>query len=483
MTIATLALRACSTAFLIASLTGCATHVANLPEALNPKVSAGQVALPEGAVISIQFPMLATDAAKMMLQDNYVCGYNNYNGHIMGSCGHPSFTEEFAPLLFEQSTYYSAELKAILARYLPADRIRLEPMRVESKGGQFVSMPLLADTSPSVMVIELYDFPDSVMDAIGSGYMPTVNIRTAGSLNLPACGNLLVSAPHHKFVPAAVDCTKADARQSPGFAPLNYFAGNKIELTDYPKQKQALLADGQVLALTSLWEKNKIDYLKAGIQDDAVFSADRIDNATSDWIARTATALLGRLDLDKAFQASFVHYVSGYDTALAQRMNADSLLPADQQNIALLHKILRTENEWLAAENSAIADGILAGKYGQSFRRSRVLLANKYEKSQALGWLNVGAVLLSGFSSGLFGGAGGFDPSSLTQQTIANERYFSERQAVLGQALLTELSPGVQMRDKVLEVSIDGLNEKISGDTQQEIQAQLKAIYLKLAKT
>lgn len=483
MTITTQLLRGCGSALLLAGLAGCATQVANLPQALNPTVSAGQVSLPEGAVVSIQFPMLASAAAKNALRDSYPCQYNDFLDHPFGGCSSPEFTGEYSPLLFESSTYYSAELKTVLARYLPEHAIRLEPLRVDYTNGRFTTTPLMSTTSPSLMVIELYDFPNAVRSVVGAGYAPTLNIRTAGAQNPQACGNLLVSAPHHQFLPEAGQaCAMADARHVGGFFPLGYFGSEKEKLVDYPKQKDALFTSGQVLTIPMLWEKNREDYLKASSQDGFKADENTIDNPTSDWIARTATQLLSKLDLKQAFEAGFIHYAAGYDPALAQRLSAGTTQAGDERRTAILNKLLQTENQWLAAENQAIAQGILNGSYGQSFRRSRLLLAEGYSKSQSLGWLQAGATLLAGFSSGLLGGAGAYNPTALMSQTLNNESYFSARKQELGNALMNELNPGMTLRDQVLEVSIDGVNEKVAGDTQGEVRSQLLAIYQKQAK-
>lgn len=483
MTIATPLLRACCGALLFAGLTGCATQVANLPEALNPTVSAGQVPLPEGAVISIQFPMLASPAARGALRDSYPCQYNDFLNHPFGGCSSSEFTGEYSPLLFEGSTYYSAELKTVLARYLPEHAIRLEPLRVDYVNGRFTTTPLMSTTSPSLLVIELYDFPNAVRSAVGAGYSPTLNVRTAGSQNPQACGNLLVSAPHHKFLPQTGQaCAQADARHVGGFFPLGYFGEEKEPLVDYPKQKDKLFASGRVLTIPMLWEKNQEDYLQTSSQEGFKADGKTIDNPTSDWIARTAAQLLSKLDLNQAFNVSFIHYAAGYDPALAQRLAAGTAQAGDERRTAILNKLLLSENQWLAAENQAIAQGILNGTYGQSFRRSRLLLAQGYSKSQSLGWLQAGATLLAGFSSGLLGGAGAYNPNALMGQTLSNESYFSARKQELGNALMNELNPGMTLRDQVLEVSIEGVNEKVSGENQGEIRGQLLAIYQKLAQ-
>ncbi|WP_341666960.1 hypothetical protein [Alcaligenes sp. SDU_A2] len=476
--------RAAGGALLLAALGGCATQVGNLPPALNPQVQPASVHLPAGAVVSIQFPMLVSPAAKAALQNDYPCRYIRFLDRPFAGCSGSEFSGDYAPLLFESSTYYSAELKTVLGRYLPEHAIRLEPQRVDYADGRFTTTPLLASTSPSVLVIELYDFPNAVRSAQGAGYAPTINLRTAGAQSPKTCGNLLVSAGHLTFKPLAENaCIQADARRVGGFSPLSYFDAQPPELVDYPKQDKALHAPGQLLTLPMLWEKNKDDYIQASTADGFVVNARSIDNATSDWIARVSAHLLTQLDMQQAFQAGLVHYAADYDAGLAQRLAAQTLQAGDDRKITILNTLLNTENQWLAAENQAIAQGILNGRYGQSFRSTRLLLAQAYNKSQSLGWLQAGATLLAGFSSGLLGGVGAYNPSALMSQTLANESYFAARQDELGQTLLQELNPGVTLRDQVLEVNIEGLKQNISGESQSQIRSQLLAIYQKLARS
>lgn len=466
------------------SLSGCATHVKNLPSELNPNVQKGSVTLPAGSIISIQYPMLASTAAKQQLIESYPCKYNNFINHPLGSCGNPAFTGQFAPMLFEQSTYYAAELKKVLGRYIDERSVRLEPLFVDYRDGRFETRPALSNISPSVLVIELYDFPAGVKHLVGSGYRAEINIRSAGKISPQTCGNLLVIGGHHKFDKSkAEDCTNRDARSTPSFMPLQYFAEEQAPQIDFPKQGSKPIGPGAVLTSKTLWEENQNDYLTRSSRSDFKVSTDNIQNTTSDWIARTAIIALGKIDTPAAFDAGFAIYLQSYDPALAERFRTQALQASDSRKIAVVRKLLSAENDWLASQNTVIGDGILNGNYGQSFRKSRLLLAKGFNKSQTLGWLQVGATLASGFSSGLLGGGTAYDPTMLMTQTLQNEQQFAAASSQIEQALIENLAPSVQMRDQVVQVSIEGVNAKISGTNQSEIHTQLKALYKKLAGT
>ncbi|OJX20675.1 MAG: hypothetical protein BGO75_17115 [Burkholderiales bacterium 68-20] len=199
------------------------------------------------------------------------------------------------------------------------------------------------------------------------------------------------------------------------------------------------------------------------------------------WLARAAANALRVVDTQAAFDAGFAVYLQDYDAGLASRFAQRALQPGDDRKIAVARKLLDAERDWLASQNAAITDGILNGNYGKSFRQSRWVMAQAYNKAQALEWLSVGAMLVGGFSSGLFGGAGAYNPSMLMMTTLQNEQQFSSMQNQIEQALLESLAPGVEMRSKVVQVSLDGVNTPLSGASHGEIRTQLLALYKKLA--
>jgi len=475
-----IAVAACAVSLLLAA---CATNVSKLPPALSAPFSGDPLPLPEGSVISIRFPMLASEAAKIQLVAGYPCNYNKFIKNPFDSCGGPGFTGEFAPQLFEQSSYYSAELKRIYERYVDKSIVRLDPLLIDYKDGRFLASPVFHDATPGVVVVELYDFPESVAEHVGSGYRPRINIHTAGVLSPATCGNLLVADAHDKFdASLARDCVKLDARSVPGFMPIQFFAESAPSQVDFPKQSKSEIAPGMVLALSQLWEKNDLQYLQRSSQADFKVNPANIQNATSDWIARISLNGLRRIDVQQAFDVGFAHWAENYDPDLAARMRLQQLQGGDERKIVILRRLLAVENEWLNKQGDVLAEGILNGPYGASFRKTRLQMAEAYKKSQAMQWLKMGAVLASGFSSGLFAGGAQYNPSMLMSQTQLIDAQHSSAQGALEQALLQSISPGVEMRSQTLKVSIDGFQEEVHGSTQEEIQAQLGNIYKKLTK-
>ncbi|MGB3275458.1 MAG: hypothetical protein WBA82_04645 [Castellaniella sp.] len=464
----------------LALLGGCATHVANLPAEMNPQPVAHQMQMPEGAIVSIQFPLVTSPAALAQLKEKYACRYNDFLNHPFSSCGNSSFSSRYVPLLAEQSTYYAAELKTILGRYMDIDRVRLEPFVLDYAQGRFVNRPVLAAPGVSTLIIELYDLPSALTATAGSGYTPTFNIRTAASQSPATCGNLVMVAGHHQFYkPQAEDCRNLAVRDAPAFAPLHYYSAKTTPLTDYPKHKKALQA-GFVTTSESVWEKNQDMYLKRSIEEGFTVTSDTIQNDTSDWIARMAVHALGQIDLPAVYRQSLTGYVHRYDPALAERVANQTPQPNDARNLAIIEKLLSAENDWLLAQDNALQQSILNGNYGKSFRQSRRLLADGYDKAQGLGWMKVGAVLAGGFSSGLFGGAGAYNPTALTSHVLNTEALFDQRTEALSQALLQELVPGAELRAKAIDVTIEGMKTTISGESQDDIYRQLQTIYKKL---
>ena len=464
-------------------MTGCGSvsKVSELSAEINPSVKVNATKMIHDAVVSIRFPMLASENAKQQLVSDYVGKLGNvYGGDSSDASGHEEFTANFAPMLFEQSTYYAAELKKQLGNYLDEKNIYLEPIYVDYKYGQFALMQAIYINTPANLVIDLYDFPATYKGNIGYGSTLTASIRSAGGTSPATCGNLFVTGKHFQFYGNKTKCVGQDAREVPHISPLQYFSEEEIPSMQFPMHEGKPIATGTILVTGSLAEDKNDDYLKKAAEPTFKVTTDNIHNPAVDWLARASVNALLKIDTQAAFDAGFAVYLHDFDAALAQRLRSHSLAHGDERKLAVARKLLEAESDWLASQNAAITEGILNGNYGKSFRQTRWVLAQAYNKSQALQWLQVGAMLIGGFSSGLFGGAGAYNPSMLMASTLQTEQQFSAMQNQIEQALLDNLAPGVEMRNKVVQVSLDGMNTSLSGASHGEIRAQLLSLYKKL---
>ncbi len=385
-------------------------------------------------------------------------------------------------MLLEQSSYYAAELKKSIAKYIDEKNIHLEPIFIDYKNNQFTLNPILPTNLPSSLVVDLYDFPNTVKSSIGWGVLLTASIRSAGRTSPITCGNLFVTGMHFKFYGnEKTPCIEQDARRVPRFSPLQFFSEVDPPSVDFPRHKENPITIGSILTTDTLLEDKDDEYLKKTAESSFRVTSENIQNPAVDWLARAAVNALLKIDTQAAFDAGFAVYLRDYDTGLAGRFRQRTLLPGDDRKMAVARKLMDAESDWLASQNAAITEGILNGNYGKSFRQARWVLAQGYNKSQALAWMQVGAVLAAGFSSGLFGGAGAYNPGMLMTQILQTDQQFSSMQGQIEQALLDSLSPGVEMRSKVVQVSIDGVQTSLRGATHGEIRAQLLALYKKLA--
>ncbi len=462
---------------------GSVSRVSNLPPNINPDIDVGRLRKNSESVVSIQYPMVLSDAAKKQLVSAYPCKYNDLLAHPLSSCGNSGFTGNAAPMLAEQSTYYAAEIKELLGTYIDRKNIFLEPFYVDYQKGEFHEKPLLSVNVPTAIAVKVYDFPHSVKSAIGAGPRIFASIRTAGSASPATCGQLLMAGKHVGTEKSQKPCVQLDARQVPSTEPLHFFGEKKLEVENLPQNKDKPIAPGVLLGIGALFQENDDEYLKRSSEASFQATAKSIQGPEVAWLARAAANALRVVDTQAAFDAGFAVYLQDYDAGLASRFAQRALQPGDDRKIAVARKLLDAERDWLASQNAAITDGILNGNYGKSFRQSRWVMAQAYNKAQALEWLSVGAMLVGGFSSGLFGGAGAYNPSMLMMTTLQNEQQFSSMQNQIEQALLESLAPGVEMRSKVVQVSLDGVNTPLSGASHGEIRTQLLALYKKLAGT
>lgn len=180
------------------TLTGCGSvsRVSSLPSNINPDIVIGETQIPPESVISIQYPMMLSGAAKDQLIAAYPCKFNDLFAHPASSCGNSAFTGSAAPMLAEQSTYYAAEIKELLGAYINRKNIFLEPFYVDYQDGEFREKSLLSVNVPTTIAVKIYDFPHAVRAAIGAGPVIFASIRTAGGASLATCGQLFMAGEH-----------------------------------------------------------------------------------------------------------------------------------------------------------------------------------------------------------------------------------------------------------------------------------------------
>lgn len=461
-------------------LQGCASQVSDLSKDLNPTLSPGQNTVPN-STIKIRYPMVATDAAKQALKSNYTCKYNNYIGHPLSGCGNPGFTDEYALTVFERSTYYATELKKILERYGMSGHVFLEPLLVDFQNNEYILKPAQTTRIENSASVDLYAFEQAVKSAIGFGYSPDVAIRVATSKSPKTCGYVLIM-PSHLPIEKSSNCSlSTDSIEH--FNPLNFFRDAEIEEDSLPRHENGGITINSILGVGDLWEENNEAYLKSTADDNYIATSDSIKNETSDWIARMAITAISKSSSAASKSDPLFDYINFYDTSLASKLKSGKKISdTEEKNLQIAKKLMDVETMWLAAQSDAIGNGLLNGDFGNSFRKSRVIMADGYNKAQTLGWMNVGATLVSGYSSGLFGGAGSFNPTALMAMHLRNQQMYTDASNRLGDALIEALAPSIEMRNLVLNFTFEGINENVSAGSYGELKEKLKILYSKFSK-
>lgn len=463
-------------------LTGCSTTVSELSSDMNPSVTPNSVKIPSNTLLYIQFPMVATEEAKSVLKRNYICNWSDLINHPLSTCDESIFTNTFALAFLERSTYYAAELKKIFEKYGLKNQIILEPLLIDHDENGFSIRKAQESRISKIAEIQMYDFEGIAKEAYGSGYNPKVAVRLREDQSPLTCGYVLIS-PDHLLLSNVVSCPSDDSRQVSYFNPLDYFHDDKLVGDNLPRHNKGGITLNSILTVPSLWEKNKSDYLSLTSNEKYQVTPSGIDNSTSDWIARITLVAIEKSNNTEINQASIADYAQNYDMQLAEKVRSGIELSAhEKKQMLVISKLMDAEIGWLSAQNEAVVEGILNGGFGKSFRKDRLLLANAYEQSQTLGLLNIGATLVSGYSSGLFGGTGEFDPSLLMAMHSRNEQYFSDKYEKLGEAVMGALAPSQKMRETILEITFEETRISLQAGNYRALKDQMKSIYRKLAK-
>jgi hypothetical protein len=332
-----------------------------------------------GALVVLRWPAIITPAAASLIGQRYLTANKDLLPVGQATFFRPGFEKPDAwqeiPI---KSTYYVAEFARVLSRYVPANRILLQPMVVDADAAGSISLQAMSEISvPAAMTVNFLANPGAVHMAAegtaGQYLFPTVSVATAHEASPDTFGALLTTEvlAYPRQAPAGTDSPgSASAHDglhsafleamSPTFSPLE--AGVLPRKAAPPMQPNSIVEFPHVAYNMTAEEVRRT--AAAGFAADA----GSIRNAYLDSLSKTIAQGLGIVDRETAARAGLAGYAAHYDEGLAQAIGAgDALTEGQEARQRAIGKMANAEATFRNKQDERFVEAVLNGDFGKSY--------------------------------------------------------------------------------------------------------------------
>ena len=433
----------------------------------------------DSKVISIRWPALIDQAAKPVIAENYrlyinsTTGYNTPLGKLGG----------FANFLEANSTLFAAELYWALRRVDPTVTVLLEPhlVRLGVSGG-LVSIPLVDPLPQADLIAHLwsYSHPNPELPLIVA--VLSFSLQSAPIRSPDNCGNLFLSVGTEPLVSLTPTCRLAttDSKNISHWL----LDGRARDASSYLFKRKS------VLPLTKSETVFSPSYLEGFNGPFSATASDYVRNSRAIRLedaeamvlnpfvlnyAAIAVSGLGVLTPRSESVEMMLPYIQQFDAVLGDKVISKTVLSSgDKKNIALIQKLQDQEFKIRARRDEEIAREILAGDFGQSFRRARDDAYANYGKRMAAMWTTTaGSIALGGAMLQGSGSAAGVLAANNKAIDSFNQKMESD-----GLTYIRQIAPSLSKLDKS-SLSLVDSSVKVVVSDQQGLRSALKDLYNK----
>jgi len=272
-------------------------------------------------------------------------------------------------------------------------------------------------------------------------------------------------------------CNSRSLRNAPTHTYLEYVSPKpQATKSDFPRNDTPVLKLNSVLVFPTMVFELPEDYVRRASR--ARFSIDTA-KPPNDWsanLARLVGHAASSMDVNALSSGEWDEYIAQFDPVLAARPET---LPAAQADLRrrAIRSLAEVEKKWMMAQEEKIADALLDGRFGKSFRQRRVADVNVLRNARAQSFMNAQAMMNTGMQAGLFGPPGSVNNLALLQGLHANSMAAAEMDRQLMEQVKAELGPETAVRDQIVQVEIAGLARQINADSRLKLRQQLVQLY------
>ncbi len=447
--------------------------VKTIPESHLVKEIPPQRATPEGtAIVAVRWPLAVTEDGWGLIQEMY-------EEKMHTSSLHPFVADAYRRIP-EASTYYALVLYAFLKAYLPPNSVLLEPyvIGVDADGAQLRYQPVFDNLVPAPFAVDVVEPPQWMTGAHGQ-YLWTMFRASVNPQASPATCGLLASSDFrwtnsskdNSKVIVDDDCRSALSRSAPRHTVLDFFSRKTPKFTEeFPHHEEPVLRPNSVLVFPFGGFALPEEYVRRSARTKFVAKTDAPEN---DWLANVARLVAhaaAKWDLESLTRSDRMLYEAQFDKSITQE-------PASALRQQAIRKLAEAEKKWIAAQDEKIAEALLNGKFGKSFRQRRVADMGVNQRAFGNSMARATRMFSAGVSSGLFGAPGAYNPMMLAQGVSAELRSAAEMSHALQAQVKAELGPEAAVRDQIIQVEIAGLARQINADSRLKLRQQLVQLY------
>jgi hypothetical protein len=189
-------------------------------------------------------------------------------------------------------------------------------------------------------------------------------------------------------------------------------------------------------------------------------------------MARVIAQAATKMDLAALTEGAWAEYASYYDAGLRPGA-ADAQSAAKRRAIG---ELAQAEKQWTIKQDEKIAQALLDGSFGKTFRQRRVVDAALRQQQHSRGMAAAMSMYSVGMSAGL-GGAGAVNNMALVQGLGKNFSEQAESYRAVMDQVRAELGPEVAARDQMVQVQITGGPKQVSADSRARLREQLRQLY------
>lgn len=452
-------------AMVFAAITGCDS----LPESHRVTTIPERVVVPEGtAVVAVRWPLSITEPAYEIIAERF------------RSLSRSEAREAYRGIP-DKSTYYALELYSYLRAYLGNDAVLLEPYVVSpGADGRLKYDVILQSAIPVAFVVDVVEPPYWFIGGWGMGHVVVTNfaVSVAPAISPQTCGLISRQAwraddfRHLDVHPTTgAQCQAESPREGPHYTYLDNLAKARPEvLTEFPRSQLPPLRANSVMTWpTGGWELSK-DYVRSSVRAPFKVNRENPDNFFAVNMARAITQAAGAMDLKGLTQGGWTRQAHQYEPQTSMALS-------DGVRRRALEVLAEAEKKWIVRQDEKLAEALLNGRFGKSFRQNRVAEMAVRDRVARQALASAFTTFTLGMNTGLFGGNVPYNPMALAQGMAENLSAQADFHRDLQSFIAMELGPEAAARDHMVQVEIAGVVQKISADSRLNLREQLKRLY------
>jgi len=439
--------------FALLLLSGCGAITSqNVPEAFQVRNTINAPTPPPGsALVVIRWPVAMDDKAQSVFDSTWFSGHDAdasarstalmaMQGFAMLiSLGSKNLIDEVQnnkavyKQIPEASTYYAMELYRQLLKYIPETQIILEPQLLTALSGSFKSIPLTEGKLPVVFAVDILHIPNISVDPY---FLPYFTIATSGLASPKTCGAVASSINYNNKVEAFMEkeCLDLTARNSRKPEYLDHFYSKNEginKFSEVPLREQLPLTSNQLMLFPMIGETFSPEYLAQSASPSFDSSKLPLQNQTIEILVKALADGISHYDLKKATQAGLAEYVSGYDKPLSDGLKSGATLSEQEQaNFAVVTQLADMEKQWITKQDKLVADNILDGAFGKSFRATRLAYLEMQNQRQQASMAQLDSLAMSTINSGAL--TGNFNSLAMMSNALQREIQYQSKLSEIG---------------------------------------------------